>query len=520
MKFNEFLQKNKEFWSQFRVKDSGKKILVETPCIGSMFHRQGVMTNMFNQAKGWQPIWLCKKKHKVNLYLAKSYCQNAEIANLWKILIFPHLIFKIFFLSLYKYIEIYFKKNILTFHYDNIRYGDILYDRYLNKFKTATIKERDLKLLYIILNLIFQHESITIILKNYKYAAVLVTHTISSSGIMLRAAIKNGLEAYFASGSQFKLVIQKYKNINDSYEYHLKPCKHNIEEIINTFGKKTKELYKNLFKMQSQGKLDWNSNYAFSKKNKTYCKREKFNKEYNLDNAKKNIFVMLHAFTDHPHSHFRWMLFKDYYDWFVQTLNFAKKNTKVNWIFKEHPSKRYYPIKQDIPNLFKNSFKNIVYIDDKHQINTISLKYCADLIITCIGSAGFELPAMAGIPALIAGDTFYNELGFTLEPKTKEKYFTILNNIENIKKLNHNQITKAQVAYLYIHLFAKTPFYLSLSSSMDITSLDKNPDWQNKIIKAYQEKKELILKELNEYIKQLKKENFKSLKMPLEDYKI
>ena len=136
---------------------------------------------------------------------------------------------------------------------------------------------------------------------------------------------------------------------------------------------------------------------------------------------------MLHAFTDYPHSHFKWMVFKDYYDWFISTLDFAKQNRKVNWIFKQHPSIKDYPTKDvSFDLLFSDVPDNIVYISENKQIDTRSLNYCADLVITCIGSAGFELPAMAGIPSVTAGDNFYTDLGFAIESKTKAEYFSIL----------------------------------------------------------------------------------------------
>ena len=46
---------------------------------------------------------------------------------------------------------------------------------------------------------------------------------------------------------------------------------------------------------------------------------------------------MLHAFNDQPHSHFKNMIFKDYGDWFLRTLDFAKEHDNVNYIFKQHP---------------------------------------------------------------------------------------------------------------------------------------------------------------------------------------
>jgi len=222
---------------------------------------------------------------------------------------------------------------------------------------------------------------------------------------------------------------------------------------------------------------------------------------------------MLHVFNDYPHSHFHWMIFKDYYDWFIKTLDFAKKNNKVNWIFKQHPSINDYVTKDvNFKKLFFKCPDNVIYIDENRQIDTRSLIYCADLVVTCEGSAGFELPAMGAIPSLTAGDNFYTQLGFALEPKTKEEYYKILSNAHKIKKLFSQQQKKAQAAYIYIYKISRVSFTACPQLSFSQTKGKNINSWYwNKVRNQYSAKKNTILKELNCYIKAVRKPGFKKL---------
>jgi len=80
------------------------------------------------------------------------------------------------------------------------------------------------------------------------------------------------------------------------------------------------------------------------------------------------------------------MIFKDYYDWFVETLKFAKRNDTVNWIFKQHPSMKMYPVKNvSYDKLFSDAPKNVIYISEKTQIDIRCLVNLADVVITCLG---------------------------------------------------------------------------------------------------------------------------------------
>jgi len=507
---NKFIEKNRKFWSHFEIKNSGQKLLIEEPGRVMILHANAVFTIIINQAKGYTPTWLCGKNRRDH-QLIRSYFPNAEIVISGEIWLFKKLYATI--IAFIKFVKILFSKNILGFHYDKVKYGDIVYDAYLFENKFSTIKKIDFKVFKIIAKCIFRHIKIKNILQNGNYAGVLVSHlTGISSGVMLRSALRCGYLVYVRTGHHHS-TFQCLKGIDKIYSYPLKAYASDIDKIITQLGPNLEKTFLKTLEKEIAGKGNPNSLNAFSKDNRYHTNRESFNKKYGLNPNKKNIFIMLHVFNDHPHSHFKWMLFKDYYDWFIQTLNFAKKNNKVNWIFKQHPSIKNYTTKDvSFKKLFSNCPDNILYIDENEQIDTRSLMHCADLIVTCLGSSGFELPAMNAIPSLVAGDNPYTQLGFTLEPKTKEEYFKILNNADKIKKLTLKAQKQAQATFIHIYKISYTN--ISAFPIMSETQeKDKNiaQHYWNKIINQYSVKKDIILKELNSHIKTVSKPEFKKL---------
>ncbi|NOR48906.1 MAG: hypothetical protein GQ533_12840 [Methanosarcinaceae archaeon] len=439
----DFIKTNRDFWSGYSVKNGNHKILIEEPSIPEITHANGVFSIILNQAKSFTPIWL--HSNGCEIELLKSYVPTAEylkmpLSSINKL--------KLFFVALNEFLTIYKTKDILSFSYDDVRYGDIVYDTYLATFKVATIKKIDLNLIPIIYFCICRHEGIQKILNQGNFEAVLVSHTIGiNSGVMLRTALHYGYKGY-----HHQRILRYLKKPDDVYEYPFKPYPKVVNDIISNLGPDFNMAYKEVFDGHVSGKGNPDAIYAFSKDNRLYMDKKSFCNDYGLDANKKNVFVMLHAFTDHPHSHFRWMIFKDYYDWFIKTLEFAKTDNTINWIFKQHPSIKFYPTKDvTFEKLFANCPQNIVYLSKKNQIDTRSVGCLADLIVTCIGSAGYELPAMSGIPSLIAGDTFYNGLGFTLEPNTKKEYFDFLRDAHNVNKLSPEQQKRARAAYIYIN---------------------------------------------------------------------
>jgi hypothetical protein len=505
----DFLKYNQEFWSVFPAKESGKKILVGETVSPMIVHVTSVFSVILNQARSLKPVWLHEKGEDIELL--RSYVSTADFISIPNRALLDKI--KIFFIAFQKFMIIRITKDVLSFSYQGVKYGDIVYDAYLSEEKVGTIRHIGLKILRIIYTCICRHEDIRRILKSDNFEGVLVSHQIGiSAGIMLRTALRYGYKGYFRAGHHLS-TLQRFERLEEVYDYEFKPSPSVIDKILAKYGHDIEKQYLDVLDKQVSGKISADSKHAFSAKNKYYTDRQLFGRDFGLDVDKKNVFVMLHAFNDSPHSHFRWMIFKDYYDWFMETLKFAKKNNKVNWIFKQHPSIKFYPIKDvSFDSLFSGVKSNVIYIGEEKQIDTRSLVSCADLVITCIGSAGFELPAMAAIPSIAASDNFYTDLGFVLEPKTRKEYFEILGRAQNIERLSSKQQEKARAAYIYIYQLSRVSI-----SACPIVDFEEEKDpginiwYWKKVSELYETRGNVIKNEISDYIAKVAKPGFKRL---------
>lgn len=512
IKFNESITKeNRKFWSKFPIKNNGLKLLIEEPGLAMLLHTNAVFAVIINQAKGYTPVWL-SRENCPELQLLRSYFPNVEVMTTDKKWLFKKIYAAV--IAFFKFIKLLFFRNILKIHYDGVQYGDIIYDTYLAENEVATVRKINLKMLKIISKCIFRHIKIKTVLQSGKYAGVLTSHQQGiGGGVMLRCALRYNYEAYLHTGHHQSTMMRFYTLGQAKTGSPHKPFPSDVRETIKQLGSKLNEVFIKVFENEVAGKGSIDGPNAFSKDHAYYTDRMLFNKDFKLDANKKNVFVMLHAFNDHPHTTFRWMIFKDYYNWFIKTLKFAKKDSRVNWIFKQHPSIKNYPARDvNFEQLFLGCPDNVIYIGEDRQIDTRSLIYCADSIVTCHSSAGFELPAMGAIPSITAGDNAYSELNFVQEPKTETEYFEILKRIDKIEKLPAESQNIAKAVYIYIYKISRID--LTVCPSLSRSQLkDKtiNSWYFNEVIKQYLDKENIIMKELNNYIEAVKKPGFKKL---------
>src|SRR6185369_13080765 len=190
---------------------------------------------------------------------------------------------------------------------------------------------------------------------------------------------------------------------------------------------------------------------AFKRDSRIFSSPREFCEQYGLDPAKPVVFVMLHAFNDHPHSHFnRRMLYQDYYDWFEKTLAVACRQPGVNWVFKEHPVADYYPTKDaDLDAMFRDVREpHVLWLNRRADFNAFSIRNVAHAILTCLGTAGMEY-ACFGIPCVLAGESPFSGFGFTDEPATVADYERRLETIASMPRLTPDQVKRAKLVMYF-----------------------------------------------------------------------
>ena len=510
-RYTDFTHANQELWS--RVPDTNVingLLLVEPQYHPIISHANGVFARIIKEARGLEIGWIDTGNPAIQVRL-HSYDSTSRTIPLKKFDLFRKLIVGFRFVK--SALRMLFTGNILGFSIGDARLGDILYDTYLNSYRVATVPGVNIGILRTLLELTKNYYQYRNIIKDYGASAVLVSHDVGiSSGVLLRVALQLGLNVFHRSSCTPTVQFYLHKTLSDIYNVY-RPRSIDMRILLSMDSTIIENKFRELMEERMHRHSDIDAEKAYCKKKNIYFTKQGFADKFNISADRKFVFVMLHAFNDHPHSHFGKMLFGDYYDWFVQTLAFARTKSNVNWIFKEHPSAVFYPTRDiSLPNHFTESSDHIVFLDTDSSFNSASLLYLADAVVTVTGTAGVEFAAAGGIPSVLAGATSYSGFGFTLDPKTKPEYFQALANIENINRLTKSQQDTAKRVFLYTQHYSYVPFSWSpLVSYKETKNSNLDSDYWASIPAYYAQNSAILLNEFDKYSNSISQKNFSRL---------
>jgi hypothetical protein len=195
---------------------------------------------------------------------------------------------------------------------------------------------------------------------------------------------------------------------------------------------------------------------------KTMSTRLEIVRSLGLDPAKKTAVIFAHMFWD---ATFFWGedLFRNYEDWFRETLKAAALNPNVNWLVKVHPANLIKNERDKVASehseitaireIFDELPRHITVLPADSAISTFSLFEMMDYCITVRGTVGIE-GACFGIPVLTAGTGRYDRLGFTVDHDSREAYLSNLLHLERVAPLDDRQIELAR-RYAYGLILAR-----------------------------------------------------------------
>jgi len=511
--YSDFIKANRRLWSRIPLsKSSNVLLLVEPHPLPYVSHAHAVFARIIKDAKGLSIGWIDTGNRHIQARLL-SYDPSSRTIPQVTLTRFEKLIVRWKYLC--SALRMILTGDVLGFSLNGIRFGDIVYDIYLQYHRAATMRRINHEVLRTLRDVIVVHYRYRKLLINTGASAVLVSHTIGLfSGVLFRTALGLRLEAYVRSaGERAAVEFSHFSSLDEIYNHQFKPRPSDIEFLQTINSQVILKHFDEQIQKRMRGEIDIGTRMAYRSDKTTYKDRQKFADKFGVDVTKKNVFVMLHAFNDHPRSTFKWMLFRDYYDWFLQTLKFAQNKTDVNWIFKEHPSSKFYPTDDiSLRNHFRNCPGHIVFFDAEASFSSKSLLYLADIIITCLGTAGVEFPAARGVPVIIAGNTFYNEFGFTIEPKSKNEYFQVLKHLETIKRLTKKQQYIAKLVFLYIQRYCHVPLDWCPVITVE-EEKDPNIDnfYWNRVSDQYKYRSHVLLRQFNDYVVRVGQPDFKRL---------
>ena len=272
------------------------------------------------------------KIEKIKRYLTfLSFNQNI-ILIIKSFLYFPFFLIKINSKGLDWFVD--------NFKVNQILVGDLIYDRYIRTgFEYLNPNIYSLKFLKLLFFSILKTNVICEIFKNYNISYCLIGSKsyLSMSALLLRVSKKFHVKTLLIGGGIYKVY-------NDNYNEE--PSKYNIQKIFKEINKKrlSKEANK-YFKNRISGRFSSNTNQVirswdekywskFSKNEIFFNKLKRESKKY-----KKVIVFASHSFSENNH-YTGSIIFRDYFQQFVQTIKFAKKDKNNLWLFKLHPASK------------------------------------------------------------------------------------------------------------------------------------------------------------------------------------
>jgi hypothetical protein len=286
------------------------------------------------------------------------------------------------------------------------------------------------------------------ILRQFRPDLALFVDTVySPTGELFECCLQNNVDAvqWQAGHKSNALIFKRYTlGTRQQHPYCLSPESWRFVRDMEWTEDHRKQLDQELYSSYASG--DWYS-VVGTQFNKSIvdstCVRERFG----LDPNKKTAFIFPHILWD---ATLFWgkCLFRDFEEWFVETVRSACANDQVNWVIKIHPANQRVREGRslqcesaEVAALRKYIGKlppHISMIPPESEISTYSLFQIMDYCITGWGTVGMEA-ARLGIPVLTGGRGVYDGKGFTVDSNTQEEYLKKLNNIQAIPRLSSVQ---------------------------------------------------------------------------------
>ncbi len=435
-----FAKLNKTIWPE--MKNCEQKTLVEGFLnIPNYLVAAATIARAINEVKKYEPIVIVNdnltKNNEVkkifNSYGIKNYINikshrfnifiisKALIATLKVYIIFPNL------------------DMFINYKLNDIKIGDLIYDTYIrqnNRYSKA--KLWSLSFLKELLKSHFKFYLYGYFIKKYDFKYIILSHRVYiACGMLARLGIKYGSRVIISRITS----VRCYYNYNEIFANEFKPSREIVEFIINKqLYKKTDEILKERF---SGNIKQYDVINAY--KNKKIYSPEEIYKKLKLNPSYSTVFIMPHAFSDAPNSN-EYILFRDYYQWFIETIKYINNVGNINWVVKPHPSSYMYNETGEVEQIVRELKLNNIHLTPS-DLSTSSVFDISKTVITVSGTVGIEA-ACLGIKPIIAGRSIYSDFGIAFEPKDKSEYFLTLKNINSITPLSEQKIITAK-AILY-----------------------------------------------------------------------
>jgi len=142
-------------------------------------------------------------------------------------------------------------------------------------------------------------------------------------------------------------------------------------------------------------------------------------------------------------------------EWLQRTIEFFIERTDVQFVIKTHPGEQigWGPAVYDIlREMFPELPDHIHLLPADAKVNAYDLVEIADLGMVFTTTMGMEM-AMSGLPVIVTGKTHYRGKGFTLDAKSWDGFFEILQKLLADPRAHRPTRTQVEAAWTYAYRF-------------------------------------------------------------------
>ncbi len=315
-----------------------------------------------------------------------------------------------------------FEDFIEHFQVRDVHVGDMIYDsfiRYDHTYKDP--KANEAKLRKVLLDAFWIFFSCEAILREHGVRFVVISETVYSisQAFLMRIAASKGVPTLFVNAFGFAKVYAEYE---DTFDDRFKITEATMEQSRQHQNRL--EVVDEYLQRRSAGRLA-HHDVINAYRDKQVWTREGLIDHFGLapDEKRKFVFLMPHCFSDANHKT-RYVLFRDFYQWFRETLKVIEGVDSVLWFIKPHPSGFHYGEEGQVEELV-SGLKGDHCLLTPPDFSTASVLNVADGVVTVNGNIGLEA-ACAGVRPLLSAAAVYSGHGFTELPESRAAYFDAL----------------------------------------------------------------------------------------------